>query len=130
MSMRKLLCTVSSIVILGVLATSTAGATFNLNNRRTTYLTFNGAVQLPGVSLPAGTYTFELALPDSTWDLVRVSSRDGKHVYLTAFTRVIERPREMPPNQYITFGEGPANAPPPIQAWFPPDERTGRQFIY
>lgn len=125
---RKLGYTVSTIVILGVLATASIGAT--LNNKRTTYLTFNQTVRLPGVSLAAGTYLFELPDPDSYWNVVRVSSADRQRVYLTAFTREIERPATMPLSQHIVFGEGPADAPTPITAWFFKDERTGRQFIY
>ena len=128
MFIRKLLHTVSAVVILGVLATSSTGAKFNV--RRTAYLTFNRSVQLPGVSLPAGTYMFELPAPGQSLDLVRVSSRDGKLIHLTAFTRPIPRPRGMSPDQSILFSEGPTHAPTPIKAWFSPDERTGRQFIY
>jgi hypothetical protein len=125
---RKLLYTVSAIMILGVLATSSTGAVFN--DKRTTYLTFNGPVALPGVTLAAGTYTFEVPYPDSSWTIVRVSSRDGRHVYFTAFTNIVQRPSGMSRNQNIVFGEGPAHAPTPIKAWFPQDEQTGRQFIY
>jgi hypothetical protein len=123
---RKLLA--SAMVIFALLATASTGASFD--NRQTMYLTFSGPVRLPGVSLPAGTYTFELPLPDASLQLVRVSSRDRKHVYFTAFTNVIDRPVDMPKGQSIVFGEGPTHTAPPIKAWFPQDERTGRQFIY
>jgi hypothetical protein len=124
---RKLLYIASAIVILGVLATASTGA---VSYKRTAYLTFNKPVGLPGVSLAPGTYTFELPDPDGAWNVVRVSSRDGRHVYLTAFTRPIQRPATMPSSQMIMFGEASANAPTPIKAWFPQDDSTGRQFIY
>jgi hypothetical protein len=127
MTARRWLYTISAIVILGILGASSAGAVFD---KRTTYLTFSGPVRLPGVTLPAGSYTFELAVPDSDLDIVRVSSRNGREVYFTGFTRPIERPESMPLNQLIVFGEGPAHAAPPITAWFSPYQRTGRQFIY
>jgi hypothetical protein len=126
---RKLLYTASAMVMFALLATaSTRAQWFDL--RQTTYLTFSGPVRLPGVSLPAGTYTFELPVPDSSFQLVRVSSRDGRHVYFTGFTNVIDRPADLPPSQSIVFGEASTRTPPPIKAWFPQDERTGRQFIY
>ena len=44
----------------------------------TNYLTFSGAVALPGMVLPAGTYTFSIANPNTSANAVRVSSRDGR----------------------------------------------------
>jgi hypothetical protein len=128
MMTRNLVYTMGAILILGVLATSSTGAV--MNPRRTTYLSFSKPVHLPGVSLGAGTYKFELPDPDHAWEVVRVTSRDGSLVYFTAFTRVVDRPAGMPSDQSIIFGEGPANAPTPIKSWYPQDERTGRQFIY
>lgn len=128
MSIRKLTYTVSAIVILSVLATSSTGAVFN--SKRTTYLTFNKPIRLPGLSLGAGTYRFELPDPDHSWNVVRVSSRNGTHIYLTAFTRVVGRPPGMSSAQRIIFGEAPEGIPTPISTWYPQDENTGRQFIY
>src|SRR4029078_7924791 len=45
---------------------------------KSTYLTFSGPVQIPGATLPAGTYTFELAAPDTSRHVVRVSEKDTK----------------------------------------------------
>lgn len=61
--------------------------------RHTTYLTFNRPFALPGVAFPAGTYIFELSDSSVALDLVRVLSRDRSRVYLTAFTRLVERPK-------------------------------------
>ena len=125
MNARKWFYTVSTIVILGALGTSSAGASFS---KHTNHITFSGPVRLPGVTLPAGTYTFELPIPDSDLDIVQVSSRNGREVYYTGFTKLIERPGSMPMSQLIAFGEAPTNTAPPIAAWFPLNERTGRQF--
>jgi hypothetical protein len=97
---------------------------------RTMYVTFNRPVALPGVALGSGTYIFELADPIAAWNVVRVSSRDRQRVYLTAFTRVVDRPRGMSPDQVISFSEASASAPQPVRAWWPEGESTGRQFIY
>jgi hypothetical protein len=94
------------------------------------YLTFNRAVALPGVELPAGTYVFELALPLSEQNVVRVTSHDRRRIYLTAFTYPIQRPATLPRDQWITFGEARAGSAPPITAWFPEGSERGRQFIY
>jgi hypothetical protein len=126
---RKWIYAASAIALLGVLFTSPTSAWF-ANSKRTAHLTFNGAVRLPGVMLPAGTYTFELAVPDSNLDIVRVTSRDGSQVYFTGFTKSIERSRNMPLNQLIVLSESPARTVPPIKAWFSEDDHDGHQFIY
>ena len=48
--------------------------------RRTTYLTFNRPVSVPGVGLAPGTYIFELASPTTDVSIVRVLSRDRSTV--------------------------------------------------
>ena len=92
MLVRKIVHTLCGVVLLGVLATSATGAM--MDTRRTTYFTFSGTVQLPGVTLPAGTYVFEVVNPDSGSDVVSVMSRDRKKVYLMRFTRFVYRPQQ------------------------------------
>ena len=94
------------------------------------YITFNRAVALPGVELAAGTYIFELSAPETDQTVVRVSSRDRRHVYLQAFTRRVARPATLKHSEIVTFGEVRGAAAPPIAAWYPPDLDSGRQFIY
>ena len=102
-------------------------ATEALSDQRT-YLTFDRPVALPGVTLPAGRYIF--ALPSLDRSIVRVSSRDGSRVFLTAFTRVVERPRGIGSDQHVTLGEAPPGQPTPIQVWYLASGATGREFIY
>ena len=131
MTRRNLLATIAGVALLGLSAPAATGAREAANDLdRMTYVKFNRPVALPGVGLAAGTYVFEL--PDSIGasDVVRVSSQDRRKVYLTAFTRIIDRPAGVKPGQPISFGEAPAHAPQPITAWWPAGESTGRQFIY
>ena len=92
------------------------------------YITFSGTVALPGVTLPAGTYRFEVPTTGAS-DLVSVSSRDGKKVYLTQFTRIIDRPRGGE-NVNVMLGEHAPGTAPQVKAWFPIGGNSGRQFIY
>jgi len=48
--------------------------------------TFGGPVEIPGKLLPAGTYQFELADPNTTRNVVQIRSEDGAHVYATLLT--------------------------------------------
>ena len=128
MLVRKIVHTLCGVVLFGVLAASTTGAI--TDHRRTTYFTFSGTVQMPGVALPAGTYIFEVANPDGGGDIVRVLSRDRKKAYLMQFTYFVERPSRGKLDATITLGETSAGVPPKVTAWYPQSETRGRQFIY
>ena len=128
MLVRRIVPTLCGAVLLGVLAMSSTGAA--MDTRRTTHFTFSGPVQLPGVTLPAGTYTFEVANPDSGSDVVTVKSRDRKKVYLMQFTRSVYRESTGKLDATIALGESSAGNPPPVKAWYPQFETRGREFIY
>ena len=125
---RKIVHTLCGLVLLGLLATSTTGAFENAG--RTTYFTFSGTVQMPGVALAAGTYIFEVVNPNGGSDVVRVISRDRKKTYLMRLTRAVERPWRGNLDASITLGETAAGAPPKVKAWYPQNETRGREFIY
>ena len=67
----KVLCGAAALV-----AFFAPGAHADEWNKRT-YLTFSGPVQVPGATLPAGTYTFEIANPDTSRHVIRVSEKDS-----------------------------------------------------
>ena len=128
MSVRKALHTLFGVVLVGALATSSVGAITNA--KRTTYVTFSGAVQLPGVALQAGTYIFEVVNSNTTSDVVNVMSRDRSTLYLMQITQVAHRPRTRDLKSAIVLGEQPAGNPPRVKVWFPENETRGRQFVY
>ena len=128
MFVRRIVHTVCGVVLLGVLATAATGAF--ADNRRTTYFTFNRSVQMPGVVLPAGSYIFEVANPDGQADVVRVLSRDRKHVHLMKFTRFVYRPLKGNLDSTLSLGESAVGQPPTVKAWYPQSETRGREFIY
>jgi len=99
------------------------------NPRHRDYITFTGSVALPGITLPAGTYRFEVPDVEMTSGIVSVSSHDGRKVYLTQFTRVIDRPYGNN-SLNVLLGEAAPGRAPQVKAWFPIGENAGRQFIY
>jgi hypothetical protein len=125
---RRIVHTLCGVVLLGVLATSSTGAFGNAD--RTTHFTFSRAVQLPGVTLPAGTYTFAVANPQGSADVVKVTSRDGSKLYALKLTLSTYRPASRDLKSTIVFGETPAGTPLPVKAWYPEGETRGREFIY
>ena len=96
----------------------------------TNYITFSGAVALPGVELAAGTYIFETPTNSMSNAIVRVSSQDRKRVFLTAYTRQVERPKNDKGKLLVTLGEAAPGSAPPVAAWFPIGESVGHEFIY
>ena len=115
-----------AVVLAGLLA---AASMARADARHINYLTFSAPFALPGVSLPAGTYAFEVVVPGS-YDVVRVSSRDGMHVYLRAFTKRVDRPRGLAADLAIVFNEEQAGVTPPVKTWFPVGQTVGHEFIY
>ena len=91
--------------------------------------TFDSPVEIPGAVLPAGTYQFKLADPESDRSVVRVLNADGSRVYATVTTIVEQRgtPTDKP---VVTFEERAAGSPQAITAIFYPGETTGMQFEY
>jgi len=100
-----------------------------LTATRLTYLTFSGAVALPGATLPAGSYAFEVA-DTGTNNIVLVRTRDRSKVYFLGFTDRIARPSTLRDATGVSFGEAAPGAPPPIAAWFPPESSDGLKFRY
>jgi hypothetical protein len=94
------------------------------------YLTFSGPVALPGVALGAGSYTFEVANPESSRDVVRVRSRATNEVIFLGFTKRVERPAGMRRDRSVMLGEAHAGVAPPILGWYPIDQALGHEFVY
>jgi len=112
-----------------MLAVSLAGTARADEWNKLTYLTFSGPVQLPGVTLPAGTYRFELADPDTSRRIIRVSDKDGSKSY-GMFLSISDRKLEPADNPVVMFKETPSGVPQAVQAWFYPGETYGYEFAY
>jgi hypothetical protein len=126
---RRFVLSTCSAAIVGLLgAVSVHGG--ETTAARTTYLTVNVPVALPGVALAPGTYIFELAAPGERLDVVRVSSRDRSQVYYTGFTELVIRPAGLREDRLLSFGESLVGAPRPVTVWYPTNDSTGRRFIY
>ena len=94
-----------------------------------TYLTFSGSVQIPGVTLDAGTYRFRLGDPDSSRHVVQVLSNDGSTVY-AMFNTIPENRVTVTREATVTFRETPAGVPPAVKSLFYGGEHRGYQFVY
>jgi hypothetical protein len=115
---------VAAVVAFVIGIAATQAASFH----RTNYLTFSGPVSLPGVTLAAGTYTFEAGPSDSDPSIVRVTTRNGRMALYQGFTTPVSRPRGNVP--MVTFGEAPTGQATPIKVWYPTQGGIGHQFRY
>ena len=94
-----------------------------------TYLTFSGPVELPGVTLPAGTYMFKLADTMTNRHIVQVFDKDGRKLFATLLT--IPNQRLEPSGQNIVlFAERPEGTPQAVKAWWYPGDTVGDEFVY
>ena len=94
-----------------------------------TYFTFSAPVTLPGITLPAGTYLFRLADPDTSRKVISVLSADGK-TSLAMLHTIPNRLPQAPREAEVRFMETPANVPPAIKTWWYPGKSIGYEFIY
>ena len=99
-------------------------------NDRLTYLTFSGPVQLPGVTLAAGTYTFKLADLSGSRHVVHVMTKEESPKLITTLMTIPNQRLEPVKDTYIMFQERPAGMPQAMQAWFYPGRSIGEEFIY
>lgn len=93
------------------------------------FIRFSQPVGLPGVTLVAGEYAFDVARVAGV-DQVRIRHRRSNRVSFTGPTVRITRPRGAPLRQSILLGPAQAGGVAHILAWFPIDDLAGYQFIY
>jgi hypothetical protein len=108
------------------LALMVAGSVMAFGVNHQNKLTFSRAVALPGIVLPAGSYTFDLA--SDTADVVVVRNRTK--VFYMGFTNQVLRPTWMPSGGLVMIGEASANEPAPITAWYEIGGTIGHEFRY
>jgi len=94
-----------------------------------TSLTFSKSVQLPGVTLPAGRYRFQLADTQESRRVIKVQSEDGKK-QIAMLLSIPNQLRDIPKDPVVMFNETAQGQPEAVRSWNYPGERTGYEFIY
>ena len=89
------------------------------------FLTFSGPVQLPGVSVAAGTYIFRLVAPS----VVQVVAADRSEVF-AMFTAMPAVRRGASSNYGVTLAANRYDAPVRLAKLFTPGSSIGFEFIY
>src|SRR3954470_18714095 len=94
-----------------------------------TILTFSGPVQIPGATLPAGSYVFKLADIPGNRHVVQVFDKDEKKIFTTLLSVPNQRldPSDKP---IILFSERATGSPQAVKVWYYPGETIGNEFVY
>ena len=98
-------------------------------NNQLTNISFSEAVQVPGRTLPAGTYQFVLASSTANRDIVRIFNADGTKLYATVQTVPAQRGKEAYGTS-ITLAQRPDGQPDALVTWSYPGSDTGHEFLY
>jgi hypothetical protein len=125
MARVTLIVTALALALVAAFAGTTAAQT---DTRDRTFLTFSGAVEMPGVTLPAGTYVFKLADTPSR-NVVEVWDREEKKMIGHWLFVQAERP-DVSQETVVMFKETAAGTTPAVHFWYYPGERIGKEFVY
>jgi hypothetical protein len=123
--MRVLKCLACAAAMTMLIATGARADEWN----KKTILTFSGPVQIPGATLPAGSYVFKLADIPSNRHVVQVFDKDETKIYTTILAIPNDRlePSDKP---VILFAERAAGSPQAVKVWYYPGDRIGNEFVY
>lgn len=127
--MRQVKSILGVVCAAAMLMAVTAEPATAQNFNRHTVVTFSAPVELPGMTLPAGTYTFRLSDSTSDRHVVHVLDANGEKHLATLFAMPATR-SEISEENVITFRETAANEPLPIRYWYFPNDRFGQEFAY
>jgi hypothetical protein len=126
--MKRVTLIATAIVLAVLVGMSVRVAAQNTVPSERTIMTFSNTVEMPGVTLPAGTYVFRLA-DTPTRNVVQVLSGDEKDI-LGQWTFVQAERARVSEDTVVMFREAPEGTMPAVQYWYYPGERIGKEFIY
>jgi LPXTG-motif cell wall-anchored protein len=97
---------------------------------RKTIITTNEPIEVPGATLPAGTYVFKLAdTTDASRHTVIIQNQRENHTYATILAIPNYRLKPTGKSRFM-FWETPAGQPKALRAWFYPGDNMGQEFAY
>lgn len=94
-----------------------------------TIFTFDGPVEVPGATLPAGRYQFRLMDSPASRQIVQIWNEDRTKLFATTMT-VATRRLDPKGDIVVKFASTEPGMPPAVKAWFYPGDVTGHQFVY
>lgn len=113
------------VFCLGLLVPGASATQWN----QATRLTFNKPVELPGVSLPAGTYVFTIMPNNPDRNIVEVWNADRTKLYTTILA-IPDYRLHVTTKPVLTLSENAPRSPEEVKAWFYPGDQFGHEFVY
>jgi hypothetical protein len=118
----------AAAAMFAALSVSPANAQQPIDSR--TEFTFNNPVELPGVTLPPGTYVFRFVDATTGRKVMQVLAKDStSKTYGLFLTISAQRPKASDEAE-LRFMETPSGRPQAIKTWWYPGNTIGREFIY
>ena len=95
-----------------------------------TEFTFNQPVELPGVTLPPGTYVFRFVDATTGKKVMQVQAKDASNKNYGMFMTISAQRPKASDDAELRFLETPAGQPTAVKTWWYPGNTIGREFIY
>ena len=131
--MKRFTSLAAAVMTAAFLAAATTASAQDSNIDQRMYLTFSGPVQMPGVTLPAGKYTFKLA-DTALHNVMQVFDANEQHIigqwFFIPRERTTEEQERANGKPVVMFKEMPQGVAPAVQFVFYPTDLRGKEFIY
>jgi hypothetical protein len=95
-----------------------------------TEFTFNQPVELPGVTLPPGSYIFRFVDATTGKKVMQVQAKDASNKTYGMFLTISAQRPQPSDDAELRFLETPAGQPAAVKTWWYPGNTIGREFIY
>jgi len=125
---KTLITSACAAAILTLMSAAPALAQGTMDSR--TEFTFNQPVELPGVTLPPGTYIFRFADATTGRKVMLVQAKDASNKTQGLFLTISAQRPKPSDNAELRFLETPAGQPAAVKTWWYPGTSIGREFIY
>jgi hypothetical protein len=119
---------IATALVVAVFVLATQAWAQETNTRERSFITFSNTVEMPGVTLPAGTYVFRLADTPQR-NVVQVLNQDESKV-LGQWLFVQSTRPQVTDDTVVMFKETAENTKPAVQYWYFPGEKIGKEFVY
>jgi len=126
--MRRFKTTMAAACVTLAMTAGMAAAQTTPPDRRT-FVTFSGPVSVPGMTLPAGTYTFRIMDSNTDRHIVQIFNQDGTKL-MTTLLAVSAQRLEPTGDPVITFKETASNRAPAVRYWYYAGDLAGNEFVY